>query len=471
MIDASRGRYRHYLAIAVADSWQVEEHLDDGALRAYAFLRGDAEAWPDFVGGICATFRIDLLHLHNISGCRDGIALALAALGLPYGYTVHDLSFACPTILFLGADGNYCYQVTDPVVCAACLRAQPLFAHIDINEWRTRHRELSAGAQFLIAPTRWAAAALQRYYPEYVVHVVPHAVPGASALRVATEAEAPALRNAPSTLTLPDDGMPTVAILGAVGPDKGARRLERLAALVRAANIRLRFVLIGYMDTEHGPWQSADRVLTIHGRYDPGELPDLLAHYRVRLVAFPSAGPETFSFTLSEAWAAGTPVVVPPFGALGERVAGSGAGWIWSEAEWRDEARMLAHIGEIVAPENALALAVASARARAIPQHTADAMAERTLQIYDSVTANRPLTSSPLAPSRVRDALGYAAWVPPMVDAPEPMIAITNAEVPAEGVGVRIMRMALHFFRSLPGSKLSKLAPERLRNAFRTRSR
>src|SRR6185295_8479348 len=171
--------------------------------------------------------------------------------------------------------------------------------------------------------------------------------------------------------------VPTVAVLGAVGPDKGARRLERLVDLVRAGGARVRFVLIGYMDVEKGPWQSDDAVLTVHGRYEPRDLPDLLAHYRVRLVAFPSAGPETFSFTLSEAWAAGLPVVVPPFGALAERVEGSGAGWSWSLDEWRDEAKMLARIADIVAPENAGALAAAAARALLVPRQDAATMAER----------------------------------------------------------------------------------------------
>ena len=51
---------------------------------------------------------------------------------------------------------------------------------------------------------------------------------------------------------------------------------------------------------------------------------NLLDHYGVRLVAYPSAGPETFSFTLSEAWAA-SPRVVPPIGALVDRVSTTGA--------------------------------------------------------------------------------------------------------------------------------------------------
>ena len=196
-------------------------------------------------------------------------------------------------------------------------------------------------------------------------------------------------------LFLPEDGVPTVAVLGAVGPDKGARRLERLADLVRATGASLRFVLIGYMDVEHGPWQSDDGVLTIHGRYEPRELPGLLAHYRVRLVAFPSAGPETFSFTLSETWAAGLPVIVPPFGALAERVAGTGAGWLWTEAEWRDEAKMLARIVALVAPGDAAVLGAAGERARAVPQPTLANMAARTLDIYDAAA---PIASSNAAP-------------------------------------------------------------------------
>ena len=395
LIDATRARYRQHLAIAIGDAWEIEEHLPDGAVREHDLRRASDEPWPEFIGRIRATFSIDLIHLHNISGCRDGIVAALAALDVPYGYTVHDLSFACPTILFLGADGNYCHEETDPVVCSACLAAQPSFAHVGIVGWRAQHRALLARAAFLIAPSRWAATALERYFPEHAVTVIPHAAPGVWVLQSGADARSGDPRAVPRVLALPDDGAPTVAVLGAVGPDKGARRLERFADLVRATGVSLRFVLIGYMDVEHGPWQSDDAVLTIHGRYEPRELPDLLVRYRVRLVAFPSAGPETFSFTLSEAWAAGLPVVVPPFGALAERVAGTGAGWLWTEVEWRDEAKMLARIVALVAPGDAAVLGAAGERGRAVPQSTQATMAARTLDLYDAVA---PIASSDAAP-------------------------------------------------------------------------
>ena len=137
LIDASRTRYRHYLAIAVGDRGSSRSTRTTASVRTFDLARGDGETWPEFVGGICATFGIDLVHLHNITGCRDGIFEALAALDVPYGYTVHDFTFACPTILFLGVDGNV-LRCAAPMrrFAARCLARAAAFARIDIVAWR-----------------------------------------------------------------------------------------------------------------------------------------------------------------------------------------------------------------------------------------------------------------------------------------------------------------------------------------------
>src|SRR5437660_8165337 len=179
---------------------------------------------------------------------------------------------------------------------------------------------------------------------------------------------------------LPADSVRTIAVIGAIGPDKGARRLERLIALTRERELRLRWVLIGYLDCGRDQWQSGDRVFTQHGPFDSRELSALLEHYRVQLVAYPSAGPETFSFTLSEAWAAGRPVVVPPIGALAERVAQSGAGWVLNEREWRSEEAMLQRIAMLVSPDSRSALADAGKKAREMPQPTIAEMVDATVR-------------------------------------------------------------------------------------------
>jgi O-antigen biosynthesis protein len=450
LIAGSHPRWRHYLAIAADDRWQVEEHRADGTVVTFEFVRGAHEFWREFVSGICGTFGITLIHLHNISACRAGIMTALADFPVPYGYTVHDLNFACPTITFLAADGMFCGGVTDVDVCTRCLLAQPMFAGIDIAAWREGHRQLLQRAAFTIAPSRWAADMLERYFPGRRADVVAHGSPDGPLARSAS---------VPGTLALPDDGAPTVAVLGAIGPDKGARRLERLVALARARGAWVRFVLIGYMDVQHGPWQSGDARFMVHGRYEPQDLPALLAHYRVALVLYPSAGPETFSYTLSEAWASGCPVLVPPIGALEERVRGSGAGWVMTDAEWRDERRMLDRILALLATANTAAYRVAAGVAATMPHASLRAMTDATFACYDAAvtiqqSASTPASCRAFAAARVRDALGYRPWTPPALVVP--------AAASQQGIGDRVARAAAGIRHTFPGRVLYRLAPAAL---------
>ena len=163
------------------------------------------------------------------------------------------------------------------------------------------------------------------------------------------------------------------------GIEKLNRRLERLVELTRERGLPLRWVLIGYPDRGREPFQSADGVFTMHGAYDSRALRELIEHYRVRLVAYPSAGPETFSFTLSEAWAAGRPAIVPPIGALADRVGETGAGWVLSDDEWSSEELMLDRIVAVLDWSRADEFNEAMTRARSAVQPTLEAMTAATV--------------------------------------------------------------------------------------------
>ena len=461
LIDSSRKRWRHYLAIAVGDAWQIEEHRSDGRVMTFNLARKPDEQWDQFVAQICATFGIALIHLHNISGSREAFFNALPRLGIPYGYTVHDLNFACPTITFLDANQMFCGAVTDVDQCKRCLAAQPEHANIDIVRWRERHHRLLEQAAFLIAPSRWAAETLVRYFPVQSVRLIEHGTAGVTD---------PSTNPPPSSLALPDDGVPTVALLGAIGPDKGARRIERLVELTRKRNALVRFVLIGYQDVQHGPWQSEDARFTVHGRYRNEELPALLAHYRVTLVLYPSAGPETFSYTLSEAWAAGIPVLVPPIGALAERVEGSGAGWIMTDAQWRDEESMLDRIVALLDGENRCDLEAAARRARDVPHASLTEMADATFDAYEHALENVIARASfrPFARARVRDALGYRPWMPPSIA--EPVHVASSVKRRESGdVVTRVAQAALAIRHTVLGRTLYRVTPRPLLDVLKAR--
>jgi glycosyltransferase involved in cell wall biosynthesis len=382
-------------------------------------------------------------------------------LGIPYGYTVHDLNFACPTVTLTRADGYFCGGVTDAAACAACLAEQHLGA-VDIARWRDRHAALLAGASFVIAPSRFAADLLRRYFPAIDPVVIAHGLP----------AREPRRGGARQVVLMPDDGLATIAVVGAVGPDKGSRRVERLAERAACTGARVRFVVVGYTDHHHRVWQSDDARLTVHGRYDPRDLPWLLDYYGAQLVVFPSLGPETFAFTLSEAWSAGRAVLVPPIGALAERVLETRAGWVMSEGEWRDDAHLLDRIESLLDPARAEALAAAARRAAGVPLPTLEAMAVATVERYRSAQAAHPVSHPPVDRLRVVEAYGFRRWAPPMAGAAtlppahapgrEPVLASS-----ATGLGDVAKRLRA----TAAGRVLYRLLPEGVREALKSRMR
>lgn len=346
---AARGDYRHYFLRVYDDCWRVVEAGDTGS--AFELARGGGGSRPGWLRDLCSWLRVGLVHVHSMVGSGDDLVRMIASTGLPYCYSVHDMYLPCPTVYLIGADGEYCNATTDPAACRRCL--QGLGVADDIETWRARYAPFLAGAARVYAPSRWAGDTLQRYYPR-------------SAVAVAPPQEAPplagAIENPAQVFALPDDGVRPIGILGAIGPEKGARKIEALSARIRERSLPLRLVVVGYTDTL-SRFQSDDAVLTVHGGYARGEIEPLLDAYAIALLLFPTVWPETFSYTLSEGWMAGRPALVPPRGALAERVAATGAGWLIEK--WPDLDALLDQLVSLTAPESRAELARRTALARA----------------------------------------------------------------------------------------------------------
>jgi GT2 family glycosyltransferase/glycosyltransferase involved in cell wall biosynthesis len=463
LIAAASEGWAHYVAIAVGDRWRIEGRPRDGVQQSFLFTRRDDETWPAFIGGIVATFDIALVHVHHLSRSRDGALAALPALPVPYGFTIHDLWLACPTVTLTRADDVYCGGITESTACNRCLADFPAWQHVDIDAWREAHGRLLASAAFLIAPSRWAAGMLERYFEQVRgrVEVIAHATVDEPA------GGAGEPRRALTAVLMPHDDVPTVAVVGAIGRDKGARRVERLVERVRARGDALRFVVVGYLDVQYEPWQSDDGLLTVHGPYDRTRLRALFAHYGAQLVLYPSEGPESFSYTLSETWRAGMPALVPPIGALAVRVERTQGGWILTADEWRDDDRMLDRIVALLSPAQSQARDAAARRAASVAQATARAMSDATLALYRRALA-AGTEQSPQARftnARIRDAAGYRAWsLPP----PEPT-AIPGATSGRRSLWRRLAARALAMRRTPMGRLLYRVTPEPLIDALKSR--
>ena len=119
------------------------------------------------------------------------------------------------------------------------------------------------------------------------------------------------------------------------GPNS-SRAVRGTSLSPKLAGSDIAVVVLGYLDMQVLPGWHGERVF-VHGAYDEDEVAALLAAYGAEVALFPNQVPESFSYALSEAWAAGIPALVPREGALGERVERHGGGWFLPQGFGGDE--------------------------------------------------------------------------------------------------------------------------------------
>lgn len=343
----SRDRYRHVLLLAGDRAWQLEE---EGRRQPVRVRFGNP------VTRLVRALDLQLCHVHHLGGDPTRLQRALLKTPVPWGFTLHDFLPLCPRVHAVPPGGRYCGVPQDTRVCRDCLRQAPRL-RVDAARWRADQARLLRRAGFLSCPSAFLRDLAQARFPGLDWTLAPHAYQPPIA--------APVPPPPPAALF-------TVALLGALGTLKGGERVERLAALSLARDLPLRFVVLGETLHHGGPQSLYEGRLHIHGRYLPEQLPELMAGHGVDLVAFPALGPETYGLVLDEARACGRPALVPALGALGERVAAEGGGWVvddWADDEaWLARLCALAGDREAVLCEGRAAAALAqAARAVAVP--------------------------------------------------------------------------------------------------------
>jgi len=123
--------------------------------------------------------------------------------------------------------------------------------------------------------------------------------------------------------------------------DAENNRRKLVVARARVAHDRgspIGWHIVGNLDGSlSGTVRALGLEISSSGRYEPHELPGLLGKIMPHIVFFAQRSPETYSYSLSEAYAANLPVLVPEIGPFPERAAGIGRAWIYPLAATPDE--------------------------------------------------------------------------------------------------------------------------------------
>ena len=252
--------------------------------------------------GICA---VHYHHTYNLDPVLQNLSRELHATTL---LTAHDYFWLNANPTLTDVDGRFPGQYVDDLQNPL----YPLPTGVTAAQWREKLRPLIEQADCVIYPSNATRALFGDMYRLKHDVVAPHVEPHLD------------VRQAPSLLVVKQHYV--VGVLGAVGREKGADVLEKLAMMAHSQGARFSFKLIGYS------YRQLSAVETT-GPYKVENLSALIEQHEVDLIMFPAQCPETYSYTLSHALASGLPIIAPNLGAFPERLSGRACATLFDHME------------------------------------------------------------------------------------------------------------------------------------------
>jgi GT2 family glycosyltransferase/glycosyltransferase involved in cell wall biosynthesis len=285
------------LATNAEDTPNLRYRLPDGAAALLQVLRA---------------LRPVRLEWHHLMGHHPSLAGLLERLALPTELWVHDYGWLCPRLALVTGEGRFCGEppAADCIPCVARW-GQAFDPPIDAASLRARSARLIAAADRVVAASSDVATRIRRHFPAARLDVRPLQEES----RVGRAAPGP-----PGALTLPR----RVAVVGAIGMEKGYELLLACARDAAARNLPLHFVVVGYTIDDTPLLQTGHVFVT--GPYEHDEAATLIAATGAHVALLPSIWPETWCYALTDAWNGGLDTIVFDIGTPAERVCRAGRG-------------------------------------------------------------------------------------------------------------------------------------------------
>lgn len=343
------------------------EHRMDGDIDIWAAQAGSFSVTRRFLATfgessikdawerILREFAPDLVHIQHLMGLPVSLVHALWQREISYVITLWDYWWVCPNAqLLTNYSGEICDGPQGYWNCARCALARaghpqlgvvsPLLVGLMTKRNRLLNQVMNA-AGVLIAPTEF----VHQWYTT-------HGAPEAKTIVAQPGLVYPSARpNSPR----PHDGITRFAYIGGLSWQKGVHILIEAFAGVQG---RAELWIAG--DETFDPTYTsrlrnlAPPTVRFLGRLNRDQVWDVLG--QVDVVTVPSLWYETFSFLISEAFAAGLPVVASRLGPLADRVqdgidgllihAGDAAAWRAAMQRLVDEPGLLARLRAGVRP-------------------------------------------------------------------------------------------------------------------------
>jgi glycosyltransferase involved in cell wall biosynthesis len=297
---------------------------DDGRHIEHEFLLPGGARWATRVRDENAAaalrtaldmFSFDAVHLQNLINHSLAPLEVLAGFPGPVVCSVRDLFLACPNHSLLYR-GHACGIPADLAYCDTCLPETKHLPLAYLENFRSEAARHLATVDSWVFASQSACDYLLRVHdlPESRVHIIEHGALVDLSNRT---------RSIDDTLVFHEPLR--VAFVGLGRAKKGLAAVSWLAEALAGTTIQIHhFGELGELASGH---------VHLHGVYDNAILAELLDAAGIQVVLLPGAYAETFGHVMTEALAAGRPVIGAHYGALGERIRRTGAGWTIDPAD------------------------------------------------------------------------------------------------------------------------------------------
>jgi len=239
-----------------------------------------------------------LVHMHHLLNHPLSLLAKLTGTGIPLVVSLHDYYFFCPDFHLHNCPGVHSCETCFPDRFKGPAQYQEL------------RRDLLGGslrnAAALVAPSASTAKLMREVYPDLDIKVIGHGIRGPEQIRQAADK----LRSKRAA-----DGKIRFGMIGNLLPVKGIDVIFKVWPLVTKGAAELH--IYGASDIQYIQ-RCKDLGIYYHGPYVEADLPQILSQVDIGIM--PAQVQETFSYTLSEFFAGGVPVIGSDYGALGDRI-------------------------------------------------------------------------------------------------------------------------------------------------------
>ena len=294
LISRMRKEYNFHVLYPGDNSYIVHSFYKDVDMMTAAYERPMtvepvqfySYGYKKMIEEILEQYGVSYVHIHHLIGHCFSLIDACEDKKIKYAVTLHDYYLIEAKVGIIeekvGSGDN---------------------KEIDLKEWRKNSKRLLEKSSEVFAPSKYVKDVFERFFQIKNIRVIEHGV------NIEKNEKTWELTN-----------VWNIAFVGVMCPHKG---IELLEGIVKDAPSNLKIHLFGTLPKG----KKYGKNFVNHGRYERGELSELLKKNKIDLVCILSLWPETYSYTATEAIASGVPVVSFDLGAIGERISNNNLGF------------------------------------------------------------------------------------------------------------------------------------------------